>query len=277
VAILSSGLFDAAHAAWPSLRVDRADFLAYAEARTGEDEHLFVEDLYLAYACAQKSPVALAAFERHYMPEVRAALVGARHRSMPLDELEQLVRTKLFVGDSPKIAQYSGRGPLGGWVRVVALRTAVSYFRSSRRTQVPPSAYARVGLEAGEVLELADQSFPELEFLRRAHEKDLRACLESGLASMSPRDRRILHQHFVQGLTIDRLGDIYGVHRSTAARWVVNARALACERAQEHLAARLGVERSDLESLLGQLRDRLDMSLRRLLEEPDPDDDGAWS
>jgi len=271
-------LFDAAHAAWPALRVDKAAFEAYAGARTGEaGEPFFVEDLYLAYACTQGSPVALAAFERHYMPEVRAALAGARHRGVPLDELEQLVRTKLFVGDAPKIVQYSGKGPLGGWLRVVALRTAVSYLRSSRRTQVPPAAYARVGLEAGEVLELADQSFPELEFLRRAHEQDMRSSLERALASMSRRDRRLLHQHFVQGLTIDRLGEIYSVHRSTAARWIVGARNLACARAQELLAARLGVERTDLDSLLVDLRDRIDMSLRRLLEEPDPEDDGAWS
>jgi RNA polymerase sigma-70 factor (ECF subfamily) len=270
-------LFDVAHAAWPALRVDRAGFEAYAAARTHEGEELFVEDLYVAYACAQGSPVALAAFERHYMPEVRAALAGARHRAVPLDELEQLVRTKLFVGVAPKIAQYSGKGPLGGWLRVVALRTAVSYLRSSRRTQVPPAAYARVGLEAGEVLELADQSFPELEFLRRAHEKDMRASLESALGSMSRRDRLLLHQHVVQGLTIDQLGQLYGVHRSTAARWIVGARSLVCARAQEILAARLGVEQSDLESLLGELRERIDMSVRRLLEVPDPDDDGAWA
>jgi hypothetical protein len=106
-------MFDVAHAAWPAVRVDRAGFEAYAEERTGEaHEPLYVEDLYLAYACAQKSPIALAAFERHFMPEVRAALASARHRGVPLDELEQLVRTKLFVGEAPKIAQYSGRGPL---------------------------------------------------------------------------------------------------------------------------------------------------------------------
>jgi RNA polymerase sigma-70 factor (ECF subfamily) len=269
--------FDAAHAAWPALRVDRTSFEAYLAARSGEGpERVFVEDLYLAYACAQKNPIALAAFERHYMPEVRAALAGARHR-VPLDELEQLVRTKLFVGDPPKIVRYSGKGPLGGWLRVVAVRAAVSYLRSSRRMQVPPAAYARVGLEASEVLALADQSFPELEFLRRAHEEDLRASLEGALTSMSRRDRRLLHQHFVEGLTIDRLGEIHRVHRSTAARWVVQARAIACERAQEQLAVRLGVDRSDQESLLGHLRERLDVSLRRLLDEPDPEDDGAWS
>ena len=46
-------------------------------------------------------------------------------------------------------------------------------------------------------------------------EKDLQA-LESSIASLSERDRAILKFHFVEGMNIEALGTIYGVHRATA-------------------------------------------------------------
>src|SRR5204863_54439 len=58
-----------------------------------------------------------------------------------VDEIRQRLRTKLFVpeaGETPKIADYTGRGPLGAWVRVAAMRTALNL----RRGVVPESVSA---------------------------------------------------------------------------------------------------------------------------------------
>src|SRR5262249_30744882 len=84
-------------------------------------------DLYLAYACSIGNKSALAAFEKTFMPAV-SDFVARRHAGRAFaDEVRQVLRQRLFVGHAgspPKIATYTGAGPLGAWLRVTAVRTA---------------------------------------------------------------------------------------------------------------------------------------------------------
>jgi RNA polymerase sigma-70 factor (ECF subfamily) len=51
-------------------------------------------------------------------------------------DVQQLARVKLLVRQGaalPKIADYAGRGDLGSWVSVLALRIAVSLTRTQKR------------------------------------------------------------------------------------------------------------------------------------------------
>ena len=44
-----------------------------------------------------------------------------------VDEVKQGLRERLLVGPPPRIAEYSGSGPLGGWLRVVSVRLAITF------------------------------------------------------------------------------------------------------------------------------------------------------
>jgi RNA polymerase sigma-70 factor (ECF subfamily) len=77
-------------------------------------------------------PAALPTFERRFLVLV-PGFIG-RIDSTPAfgDEVCQQLREKLFVapaGSAPTIADYSGRGPLALWLRVVACRTALNLKR----------------------------------------------------------------------------------------------------------------------------------------------------
>jgi RNA polymerase sigma-70 factor (ECF subfamily) len=69
----------------------------------------------------------------------------------------------------------------------------------------------------------------------------------------------------VDGLSIDALGEIYGVHRATAARWIAKIREDLLARTREAFSARAKVGRAEFESLLRLARSQLDVSLRRVL------------
>src|SRR5687768_4667204 len=80
-------------------------------------------DLYLACACARGDGAAIARFERHHQPLFGRLAARARSLGVDGDELLQRLRVHLFTGVQgrpPAISTYTGRGPLGGWVRVVA-------------------------------------------------------------------------------------------------------------------------------------------------------------
>jgi RNA polymerase sigma-70 factor, ECF subfamily len=106
---------------------------------------------------------------------VAAALSGRRIPPVPVDELQQMLREKLFLPRAelpPKIAEYSGRGDLRNWVRVVISRTLVDLARGRR--EVPVQDEVMVDLAAGP---LAD---PELEHLKQV-------CTASSSGRPSPR------------------------------------------------------------------------------------------
>ena len=254
-----------ARAAWPQLRVsDDAMHAAIERAlRDAPDaiaaiNELAVEDLYLAQACASGSSPALLAFAELCDP----ALVGSL-RSMGLaadlvDELVQEVRTKLFVAADgpPKIATYSGRAALKSWVRTIATRAAVDRMRRKDLHTGDDAV-----LEA--VPDVADG--PELAHFRVTYHAEFKEAFEEALATLDVRERNVLRHHYVDGLTVEEIGALYGVHKTTAFRWVDAARVALSKRTRSAFQQRVKALPGDIESILRLLQSQIDLSLSRVL------------
>src|SRR6185369_4971546 len=110
-------------------------FVAHVSERLADEADsstLHVADLFLACACALGDARALALFEDRLMTQVPTHVARIDRSPAFADEVKAQLRDKLFVardGAPPKIAHYSGRGPLGGWLRVTAIRTAQNLLR----------------------------------------------------------------------------------------------------------------------------------------------------
>src|SRR5690242_138425 len=124
--------YDAARAAWPELEVDLASFerrVQSALAAGAGPSSLYAPDLYLALACERGDARAIAAFEARYAADLARALARMKLDAAAAEEIVQSIRERLFVsqgGAAPKIATYSGRGPLGAWARALVVHAAVS-------------------------------------------------------------------------------------------------------------------------------------------------------
>ena len=60
--------------------------------------------------------------------------------------MRQRLRERLFVGsdgEPARLASYSGRGPLGTWVRIAAIRLALNLRRSERDASLRADATSR--------------------------------------------------------------------------------------------------------------------------------------
>jgi len=110
---------------------------------------------------------------------------------------------------------------------------------------------------------------PELQLLRGRHGPDVSQALREAFEALEGRDRALLRMHFLDGLNLERLGLVFQVSRATAGRMMFTARTRLLEQTLALLRERLGVGSSELASLLGDLRSRLDVSLHALLREPD--------
>jgi len=249
----------------------RDDFAAEIAARLDRDgetvasfwDHLRASDLYLACACARGVSGAIAKFEQTFGGEIGRTARRFERRGLAADDLQQLLRNKLFAaqpGDLPKIASYTGQGFLQNWVRVTTTRTFIDATRPQGDTPEIPIADELVAMlpEAG-----AD---PELELLKRQHLAHFKAAFAEAVGTLDASDRVVLRQHLVERLTIDQIGALYHLHRATAARRVVKAREALLVATRSALAARLGLSEEQLESVLALIASRMEASVERLLK-----------
>ncbi len=85
------------------------------------------------------------------------------------------------------------------------------------------------------------------------------------LGDLSHRQRNVLRQHTVFGVTIDGLAVMYRVHRATAARWLDGAREALLAGTRRELMARLHLSPGTLDSIMRLIESQIEISVRRLL------------
>jgi RNA polymerase sigma-70 factor (ECF subfamily) len=257
---LLQAAFEAGRTAWPGVKLARDVFTERAarlEVRP-DDVAARAADLYLAWACAESDKTSLAYFERLFLPAVDGYVGRLGLTEAVVDDVRQELRIRLLVGNEPRIGQYSGRGPLAAWVRMAAIRVALSLLERSKVRSHSRDVSA-LGALVGE------QTSPELAAVRNRHGSAFQAALERSLDSLGPRDKTLLRMHFIDQLNIEAIGRIYRVHRATVARWLVAIRKRVLDNLRTELSIDLRASTSEFRSMLAVVRADLDLSLRRLL------------
>ncbi|MEJ7730847.1 MAG: hypothetical protein WKG00_16720 [Polyangiaceae bacterium] len=221
---------------------------------------LHAGDLYLACACVDGDRRALELFERCILDRVGGSLRRLDPAPTFVDDVKQLLREKLFIpaAGAAKIAHYRGTGALEGWVRIAAIRTGRNLLRSTRAGQ-PPSSDDSIAVG------LAAAPDAELEYMRGRYASEFAEVFREVLAEQAARDKNVLRLYFVDGLRSGAIGKVYGVHAATVRRWIEKAREEMLAETRRRLAARLGLDGSELESLMMDIHSQLDLTLSRCL------------
>ncbi len=253
--------------AWPALRVDIDGFVRHLASKSlGENpaealQKRFVEDLFLAFACAAGSEPALAAFAATYRQDVDIACAKANGAPPAAEVLQQLAH-KLFVAAPPAvpgILDYSGQGTLRGWFRVVTSRLILDNLRGAARAGHPVAEDAVLGVPS-------PNDDPETAYLKTRYRHEFRESFEQAVAGLQPEERNVLRAYYGKGLSIDELAGMFGIHRATAARRVHRARDLLMAETRRHLTSRLKLSGTELESVLRLIQSNLHVSVGRLME-----------
>jgi RNA polymerase sigma-70 factor (ECF subfamily) len=110
-----------------------------------------------------------------------------------------------------------------------------------------------------------DADSPELAHFRRKYHVEFKAAFEHALATLAVRDRNVLRHHFVDGLTVEAIGVLYGVHKTTAFRWLEAARTALAKRTRASFQQRVTAMPAEVDSILASLQSHIDLSLSRVL------------
>jgi len=214
-------------------------------------------DLELAAACAAGDASAIAALDSALPELIRPVLARTGVEGSDSDEIVQRVRVALLAPGADGrsgLSSYSGRGELKAFIRAVAVKQALKKRQREDRPSDP----------AFDLLAGGDDS-PELQVIKARCQGEIRAAFAAALEALGDRERTLLRQHYLDGLSVDVLGRLHRVHRATAARWLTAARADLLRSMRRHFQSTLGMDRRDLDSAIGLVRSRLDLSLSRLL------------
>jgi RNA polymerase sigma-70 factor, ECF subfamily len=258
-------LVEAGRAAWPDLEIRPEEFVGYLAARVSPDQSirdalhsLHVTDLYLACGCATGNTKAIAALEAHYIAKLVPAL--SRKAAGDDDEVAQRLRVRTLVGDGqsrPKIASYSGRGPLGKWIRISATRLAVDLHRLA--TPIFDAAHAPD----------ATASDAERSYVVQRYGDEFAKALESALAQLTKRERTLLHLHFLEEVSVAQIAARQGVSPRTVQRRLAAAEKQIVKNLQSLVAQRLELSSAQVESLLPDVESELVTVLQRFLSRSD--------
>jgi len=256
--------FDRARRAFPGVVLDEgrlAGFLAERglDGATLDEDRL--RDCFVVCAALHGAPGGVAALESHLAGPLRAALRKTRISADEADDVLQKLWSTLLIDDGQghgqRLAAWQGQGDLLAYVRVSAVRLALKLRRASSKEQ--PQGDERL-LE-----ERTDALTPELAYMKESYRASFRVAFQAALDSLPSRDQLLLRQQVLDGLTVDELGALHGVHRATVARWIASARETLIARARRRFFAEVALPPEEGEGLMSLVQSRLDETIRRRL------------
>ncbi len=256
----------AAKREWPAVSLADQTFVAHLAERLPADEEpaaalaaVCGSDLFLACACAHGVPAAIAELESRYMPRAAATLAKNGSLASQKEELLQLIRMHILLAEHmprPRIAEYSGRAPLGAWFRVVVSRFIIDYARA-HSVPLPPDEPDLLATPTPD---------PELAYLKVNHGKDLEVAFRETLAALPPRLANVLRLSYIEGVAADAIGAMYKVSGRTVQRWIADARVKILERTQARLGERLRLPESQVDSIIVLVQSQIDASICRFFD-----------
>jgi RNA polymerase sigma-70 factor (ECF subfamily) len=256
-----AALLARARASRPEVSASDEGFLAQLmrHLTPPEADEAYVGDLYLATACLEGKPAALSRFRSELLSELRRYLARAHGSEDFADEVVQALSERVLLrgpDGRTRLAEYTGRGELMGWLRVGAIRLALNMKRDAE----PPAT--------GDFSSTAAEADLELDVLKAQYRAPFARALTETLRSLPQKQRNVLRLHSLDGLTVDRIGKMFRVDKSTISRWISAARAAIFERTRQELQKHFAVSDSELDTVMGVLNSRYDVSVSRFLHTP---------
>ena len=256
-------------AAWPKLRLPPQAVLQHLErVALAAPQPLTLlglhgEDLFLVVACLDQQPEALRAFEERLA--TAAARVASR-RGAPAHLAEEARQRVLHQVVLPRedgrraLELYRAQGPLEAWLSVALTRELLALTRE------------QAGLPTGDQGPLPEylvEKDPELAYLQRLYQRSFKGAFEEALKTLPDRDLHTLKDQLVERLSLEEMAQLYQLHPVSVARRITAARERCVAAVRGILARELGVDRWELDSIMGLVRSGLELSLERVLGPPE--------
>lgn len=240
-------------------------------------DKLQADDLCLIIACEQGNQNAWTDLVERFSATVRSAARSASSNEEGAEDLAQSIWAELHglrLRDdgqpAGKLAYYSGRGSLAGWLRAVVAQLAVDQHRKqSRLVQTEEDAdFDRIIQHAQEENTWSGHGQalnPELQISSKLAGADLQKALAESVKTMSAEDRLLVKLYYFDGLRLREAGAVLGVHEATASRRLTRIHTELRQQVEKILVERDGWTKPETEQAFSEFAHSLETDIEPLL------------
>ena len=250
-----------------------------AEIKKFMDE-MQADDLCLIIACERGDENAWTDLVERFTVTVRSAARSASANEDAAEDLAQSIWAELHglrVRDdgrpASKLAYYSGRGSLAGWLRAVVAQLSVDVFRKqSKLVQTEEETdLERLARDAHvsdvKTFAAAGVQNPEQSLSNRFVQNDLQQALTQAVLELGAEDRLLVKLYYFDNLRLREAGVVLGVHEATASRRLTRIQTDLRKRVSQILIDERGWTKAETERSFAEVAQYLDADLEALVKE----------
>ena len=169
-----------------------------------------------------------------------------------------------------KIAYYSGRGSLAGWLRAVVHQLAIDQHRKlSRFVQIEEDReFENLAADAAENSNaahfMASAESPEDAFSGKEAMADLSEALTETIAALETEDRLIIKLYYFDSLRLKEIGQMLGFHEATASRRLVKIQSDLRKGVEKRLQNDKGWQHEEVKNYLSETAAKLGIDLEKM-------------
>ncbi|MDQ3322111.1 MAG: sigma-70 family RNA polymerase sigma factor [Acidobacteriota bacterium] len=256
------------------LRVDEnassAEIKAFIDA-------LAADDLCLIIACEKGDEKAWEDLVKNYDGAVKAAARKISQNAEDAEDLAGSIWAELYGfkrgkdGElKTKLAYYSGRGSLGGWLRAVVSQLAIDGFRKeSKFVQIEESREfenlandSAANSDSAKIIHASAN--PEDAFSAKKTQKDVSIALKQAISNLDAEDKLILKLYYFDDLKLKDIGAALGFHEATASRKMARIHAEIRKAVEKILVKDFGWTPEETRRHLTNAASKLDIGLEKM-------------
>ncbi len=235
------------------------------------------DDLCLILACERGDDKAWSELVERFTATVRSAARSASSNEDAAEDLAQSIWAELHGlrirkdgKPATKLAYYSGRGSLAGWLRAVVGQLAVDVHRKQARlvqteedtdldrlAQELPTSDRQTAIAAG-------VQNPEQLIANRFAESDMSKALGTAIQELDAEDRLLVKLYYFDNLRLREAGAVLGVHEATASRRLTRIHVDLRKRVSQILIEHRGWTRAETEASFAEVAQHLGTDLEAL-------------
>jgi RNA polymerase sigma-70 factor len=239
-------------------------------------EALRADDLCLIAACERGDEGAWNDLVKSFGSVVKSTARNFCSNTEDVDDLANSIwaelhglKTDADGNPTGKIAYYSGRGSLAGWLRAVVHQLAIDQHRKlSRFVQIEEDReFENLAAESAENHNphfVAAMESPEDAFSGKEAMADVSAALKETIAALETEDRLIIKLYYFDSLRLKEIGQMLGFHEATASRRLVKVQSDLRKGVEKRLQTDKGWQHEEVKNYLSETAAKLGIDLEKM-------------
>lgn len=235
-------------------------------------DEIRADDFCLVLACERGDEKAWEDLVKNFDQTVKSAARKISSNAEDAEDLASSIWAELYglkEGKS-KLAYFSGRGSLGGWLRAVTNQLAIDGFRKMKRlvqveeTREFENLAQDSSEKTGNEKVVAHTENPEEIFSERQTAKDVSKALKQAVEQLEAEDKLILKLYYFDDLKLKDIGATLGFHEATASRKLARMQTEIRKSVEKILKTEHGWNEDEVKRHLSETASKLGINLEKM-------------